>query len=158
MSETDADTVRQVGERELSITRRFAAPPHQVFRSFADPALFRRWWAPECFGITLQTCEIDLRTAGSYRLVYAMGETATMAFHGLYIEVVPDNRIVWTNAESAEDSITTVTFEDRNGETLLTFHELYPSLEALDEAEASFGALPMQFDALAALLMDQKPN
>lgn len=81
-----------------------------------------------------------------------------MAFHGLYIEVVPDNRIVWTNAESAEDSITTVTFEDRNGETLLTFHELYPSLEALDEAEASFGALPMQFDALAALLMDQKPN
>lgn len=82
-----------------------------------------------------------------------MGDTATMAFHGLYVEVVPDKRIVWTNAENAEDTITTVTFEDMNGGTLLTFHELYPSQEALDEAvDGSAMALPLQLDELAAQL------
>jgi uncharacterized protein YndB with AHSA1/START domain len=94
---------------------------------------------PASFGLTLISYEADVRTGGNYRL--EMGHTSsgqTMAFYGRYIEVVSNARIVWTNDEGDEDGpITTVTFEERDGETLVTVHDLYPSKEALDEAIAS---------------------
>lgn len=76
-----------------------------------------------------------------------------MAFHGRYLEVVPNERIVWTNDEGEEGAITTVTFEDQGDRTLLTFHEVYPSEEALEEAlQGSAAALPEQLEQLAELL------
>ena len=153
MTGSDAVAVQGIGECELAIARHFAAPRPLVFRAWSEAALFRQWWAPEGFGITLLECDLDLRTGGSYRLVYALGETDTMAFHGTYPEVVPDARIVWTNAEDPDGALTTVTFADQDGGTLLTFHERYPTREARDEAlETSAAALPGQFDQLAALL------
>jgi uncharacterized protein YndB with AHSA1/START domain len=140
-------------DRELVVTRLFDAPPHMVFRAWAEPELFRRWWVPKGAGITLVSCEMDLRTGGKYRLEFAAGGTDTMAFYGKYLAVVPDERIVWTNEEEDEGSVTTVTFENQGGKTLLTFHELYPSKEALDEAMAgSAAALPAQLDQLDKLL------
>ena len=145
--------VERKSDRELVVTRLFDAPPHRVFRAWAEAGLFRRWWVPAGAGITLLSCEMDVRTGGTYRLEFAAGGTDTMAFHGRYLEVVPDERIVWTNEEEEEGAVTTVTFEDQGGKTLLTFHELYPSREALDEAMAGSAAgLPAQLDQLEELL------
>jgi uncharacterized protein YndB with AHSA1/START domain len=145
--------VERKSDRELVVTRLFDAPPHVVFRAWAEPELFRRWWVPAGFGITLVSCEMDVRTGGRYRLEFAAGETGAMAFYGRYLAVTPNERIVWTNDEGDEGAVTTVTFEDRGGKTLLTFHELYPSREALDEAMAgSATGLPTQLDQLDELL------
>ena len=145
--------VERKSDRELVVTRHFDAPPPIVFKAWAEPELFRRWWIPEGAGITLLSCEMDVRTGGKYRLEFAAGGTDTVAFHGKYLEVVPDERIVWTNDEGEEGAVTTVTFENHGGKTLLTFQELYPSKESLDEAMAGSAAgLPMQLDQLDELL------
>jgi uncharacterized protein YndB with AHSA1/START domain len=79
-----------------------------------------------------------------------------MTFCGRYIEVVPNDRIVWTNDEVEEGAITTVTFQDRDAHTLLTFREFYPSREALDEAlHGSAAGLPEQLEQLGELLAGQ---
>lgn len=145
--------VERTSDRELVVTRLFDAPPRIVFRAWAEAELFRRWWVPKGAGITLLACEMDVRTGGKYRLEFAAGGTDTMTFYGKYLTVVPDERIVWTNDEGEEGAVTTVTFEDQGGKTLLTFHELYPSKEALDEAMAGSAAgLPTQLDQLDELL------
>ena len=145
--------IERKSDRELVVTRLFDAPPRIVFKAWADAALFRRWWVPKGAGITLVSCEMDVRTGGKYRLEFGAGGADTMAFYGKYLEVVPDERIVWTNDEGEEGAITTVTFEEQGGRTLLTFHELYPSREALDEAMAGSAAgLPVQLDQLEELL------
>ena len=78
-----------------------------------------------------------------------------MAFYGKYLEVVPDERIVWTNDEGEEGAVTTVTFADEGGKTLLTFHEVYPSKEALEEAmNGAAKGLPEQLDQLEEMLAE----
>jgi len=147
-------SVERKGDRELVITRIFDAPPSTVYRAWSEPELFQRWWVPKSVsGVSLVSCEMDVRTGGKYRLEFSTGGSDTMAFHGKYIEVVPDERIVWTNDEGEEGAITTVTFEDRGGKTLLSFHEVYPSEEALEEAlQGSAAGLPEQLDQLGELL------
>jgi uncharacterized protein YndB with AHSA1/START domain len=147
--------VDRKSDRELVVTRTFDAPPHLVFKAWSEADLFRRWWVPEGYGISLVACEMDVRTGGKYRLEFGAGE-GTMAFYGKYLDVVPNERIVWTNdegEEGEEGAVTTVTFEDRAGKTLLTFQEIYPSKEALDEAmQGSAAGLPTQLDQLDELL------
>ena len=145
--------VERKSERELVVTRVFDAPPQTVFKAWSQPDLFRRWWVPEGAGISLVSCEMDVRTGGKYRLEFGAGGSDTMAFHGKYLEVVPDSRIVWTNDEGDDGAVTTVTFEDQGGKTLLTFHERYESKDALEEALAGSAAgLPQQLDQLEKLL------
>jgi uncharacterized protein YndB with AHSA1/START domain len=145
-------TVERKSDRELVVTRTFDAPPSTVFKAWSQADLFRRWWVPEGAGISLVNCDMDVRTGGKYRLEFGAGDQ-TMAFYGKYLDVVPDQRIVWTNDEGEEGAVTTVTFEDRGGKTLLTFHEIYPSAQALEEAmEGSAAGLPTQLDQLDALL------
>jgi uncharacterized protein YndB with AHSA1/START domain len=144
--------VERKSDRELVVTRTFDAPAHMVFKAWSEPDLFRRWWVPEGAGISLLSCEMDVRTGGKYRLEFGAGEQS-MAFYGKYLEVVLDQRIVWTNDEGEEGAVTTVNFENQGGQTLLTYHELYPSKEALDEAmQGSAAGLPTQLDQLDALL------
>lgn len=147
-------SVERRGDRELVVTRIFDAPPSTVYKAWSQPALFQRWWVPKSVpGISLVACDLDVRTGGKYRLEFAAGGTDTMAFYGKYLEVVPNERIVWTNDEGEEGAVTTVTFEDLGGKTLLTFHEAYPSKEALEEAlQGSAAALPDQLDQLGDLL------
>jgi len=84
--------------------------------------------------VALLSVEADVRTGGSYRFVFAHGDS-TMAFFGRYVEVTPYSRLVWTNEEAGADGpVTTVSFEETGGKTLLVMHELYPSKEALDAA------------------------
>jgi len=144
-------SVERRSDRELVVTRTFDAPPHLVFRAWSESELFRRWWVPKGAPMSLLSCEMDVRTGGTYRLEFEAAGNR-MAFYGKYLDVVPDERIVWTN-EEGEGAVTTVTFADQNGKTLLTFHELYPSVEALEEAmEGSAAGLPQQLDQLEELL------
>lgn len=147
-------SVERRGDRELVVTRTFDAPPSLVYKAWSQPELFRRWWMPKsASGVSLVSCEMDVRTGGKYRLEFGAGGSETMAFYGKYLDVVPNERIVWTNDEGVEGAITTVTFEDQGGKTLLTFHEAYPTREALEEAlQGSAAALPEQLDQLEELV------
>ena len=129
----------RVSDRELVVTRTFNAPARIVFEAWRRPELFQRWWTPKSFGITILSCEMDVRTGGRYRLVMKHPSfEQPMAFFGRYIEVVPNARIVWTNEEGGEGgAVTTVTFEEKGGRTLLVMRDTYPSKQALDEAIAS---------------------
>jgi len=149
-------SVERIGDRELVATRTFDAPPSMVFRAWSQPDLFKRWWMPRsASGVSLASCDMDVRTGGKYRLEFSAGGADTMAFYGKYLEVVPNERIVWTNDEGEEGAITTVTFEDQGGRTLLKFHESYPSREALEEAlQGSAAGLPEQLEQLDGLLSD----
>jgi uncharacterized protein YndB with AHSA1/START domain len=149
-------TVERKSERELVATRTFGGPARIVFQAWTTPELFQRWWVPQSFGLTLLSCEMDVRVGGRYRLVFSHPSAPEpVAFFGTYLEVTPHSRLVWTNEEGGESGqVTTVTFEERGGQTLLVVHDLYPSKEALDEAIASgaTGALPEQFEALDVVL------
>jgi uncharacterized protein YndB with AHSA1/START domain len=128
-------TVQKRSEREVVVTRTFDAPARLVFAAWSKPEWFRKWWVPRSMGMTLRSCEMDVRTGGTYRLVFGDDPENPMAFFGSYLEVVPEKRIVWTNEESGDaGSVTTVTFEERDGKTLLVMSELYPTKEALDAA------------------------
>ena len=134
-SETQRTTVQKKSEREVVVTRTFDAPARLVFEAWSKPELFKKWWVPRSMGMTLRSCELDVRTGGKYRLVFGDDPANPMAFFGKYLEVVPNKRIVWTNEESGDaGSVTTVTFEERDGKTLLVMSELYPTKEALDAA------------------------
>ena len=134
-SEYQRTTVQKKSEREVVVTRTFDAPARLVFRAWTEPDLFTQWWVPRSMGMTLRSCELDVRAGGKYRLVFGDDPANPMAFFGKYLEVVPNKRIVWTNEENGEaGSITTVTFEERDGKTLLVVSELYPTKEALDAA------------------------
>ena len=134
-SESRRTTVQKTSDREVVVTRTFDAPARLVFEAWSNPELFRKWWVPRSMGMTLRSCEMDVRTGGKYRLVFGDDPANPMAFFGHYLEVVPGKRIVWTNEESGDAaSVTTVTLEERDGRTLLVMSELYPTKEALDEA------------------------
>ena len=128
-------TAERASERELVVTRTFNGPARLVFEAWTKPELLKRWWAPKSMDMVLLSCEADVRTGGKYRFVLAMGNSEPMAFFGQYIEVIPNARLVWTNEESGDaGSVTTVTFEERGGKTLVVMRDLYPSKEALDAA------------------------
>ena len=125
-------TVERTSERELVVTRTINGPARLVFEAWTKPELFKQWWVPKSMGMSLLSCEMDVRVGGKYRLEF---ESDAMAFFGTYLEVTPHSRLVWTNEEGGEGGpVTTVTFEEKGGKTLLVLHELHSSKEALDMA------------------------
>jgi uncharacterized protein YndB with AHSA1/START domain len=151
-------TTERASERELVITRVFDAPARLVFEAWTTPELFKQWWVPKSSGATLLSCEQDVRVGGGYRLEFAHPKAAApVAFFGRYLDVVPNARLVWTNEESADGAVTTVTFEEKDGKTLLVMRELYPSKQALDMAvEGMDEAMPEAFEQLDAFLATRR--
>jgi uncharacterized protein YndB with AHSA1/START domain len=150
-------TVERRSERELVVTRTFDGPARLVFEAWTKPELLQRWWAPKSTGVSLLSCEADVRVGGRYRFVFGHGASKPMEFFGRYLEVTPHSRLVWTNEEGGETGpVTTVTFEEKGGKTLLVMHELYPSKEALDAAGTGaadgMGELFGQLDELLVTL------
>ena len=142
--------VERKSERELVVTRTVDAPARVVFEAWTRAELFRRWWVPKSYGLNLLSCEMDARVGGQYRLVFRH-EGSTMEFFGTYLEVTQHSRLVWTNEEGdSGQTVTTVTFEENAGKTLLVVHDLYPSKEAVDTG--STGAMPEVLDQLDELL------
>ena len=129
-------TVERTSDRDVLVTRTFDAPARIVFEAWTRPELIAQWWTPKSMDMVMQSCEMDVRTGGSYRFVFSHPASAqAMAFFGRYIEVTPPSRLVWTNDEAGDAGpVTTVTFEERRGKTLLVLHERYPSKAALDAA------------------------
>ena len=149
-------TVEPRSEREIVVTRTFDAPARIVFQAWTTPALFKRWWVPKSMPLALLSYEAEIRTGGSYRLVFDVDGTKTMAFFGTYIEVTPHSRIVWTNDESGDDgAVTTVTLEEEDDQTFMVLHELYRSKEARDAALASgsYDAMDETFGQLDEVLV-----
>ncbi len=153
----DHTTAERKSERELVVTRTLNGPVRLVFKAWTQAELFQRWWVPKSAGLTLLSCDLDVRVDGVYRLVFkhpAAGEP--MAFHGRYLEVTPQSRLVWTNEEAGGfGQVTTVTFEEKAGRTHVVMNDLYPSKEALDEAIASgstSGDMDETFNQLDELL------
>jgi len=149
-------TMQRKSDRELVATRTIDGPARIVFEAFTTPELFKRWWLPKSFGLTLLSCEMDVRVGGRYRLKIRHGASEPMDFFGRYIEVTPHSRIVWTNEEGGEDgAVTTATLEEKDGKTLLVMHDLYPSKDALDAAIASgsTGCMPETLEQLDELVV-----
>jgi uncharacterized protein YndB with AHSA1/START domain len=146
-------TVERKSERELVTTRTFNGPARLVFEAWTKPEFLKRWWVPKSAGVSLLSCEADVRVGGRYRFEFSHGAAKPLAFFGRYLEVTPHSRLVWTNDESDDGAVTTVTFAEKDGKTLLVMHELYPSKEALDSAVAGMeGAMPETFEQLDELL------
>jgi uncharacterized protein YndB with AHSA1/START domain len=148
-------TVERKSEREMVITRTFNAPARIVYEAWTKPELLKRWWAPKSIGVSLLSCEADVRVGGKYRFEFGHGGSSErMAFFGQYLEVTPPSRLVWTNEEGGDGgAVTTVTFEEKGGKTLLVMRELYPSKEALDGATGMEGGTGEMFEQLDELLL-----
>jgi uncharacterized protein YndB with AHSA1/START domain len=150
---TSRTRVERTSDVDLVVQRTFDAPARIVFQAWSNADLFRRWWVPASAPIRLRNCEMDVRTGGSYRLEFGEDEGPMHAFFGRYVEVIPDAKIVWTNEEGVDGAVTTVTFEEAAGKTLVTYHDRHASKESLDEAfEGMEGGLAEQFEQLADML------
>jgi uncharacterized protein YndB with AHSA1/START domain len=151
---TSRTAVERKSERELVITRTFNGPARLVFEAWTKPELLKLWWAPKSVGVSLLSCEADVRAGGKYRFEIGREGSKPMVFFGQYVEVIPHSRLVWTNEESEDGAVTTVTFEDKGDKTLLVMHEVYPTKEALDRSiEGMEGGMTETFAQLDALLV-----
>lgn len=129
--------VERRSDREMVVTRSVDAPARLVYAAWSLADLFRQWWVPRSLGMTLLSCTMDVRTGGGYRLEFAVDGAEPMAFFGTYTDVVPGERIVWTNEEGPDGAVTTVTFSETDGSTLVTYSELYPTKGAFDAAHSA---------------------
>lgn len=151
LTPTKITTVERPSDREVVVTRSFDAPAHVVFQAWSQPDLFRRWWVPKSMGMTLDSCEMNVRTGGTYRLGFGGG----MEFFGRYLEVTPPSLIVWTNEEGGEDgSVTTVTLTEADGRTHVVVSELFPSSEALEAGGGAEDAMEETFRQLDEVLAE----
>ena len=128
---SDTFTVTTPSECEIRLTRVFDAPRHLVFEAMSKPEHIRRWWGRLGDGYSVPVCEVDLRPGGAWRFVnrHPKGEAA---FHGVYREVLPPERVVFTEIfEPFEDgaSVVTAVLTEEDGKTRLTVSCIYPSLE-----------------------------
>jgi uncharacterized protein YndB with AHSA1/START domain len=148
-------TVERTSDREIVVTRTINGPARIVFEAWTKPELFKQWWAPKSMGMFLRSCEMDVRAGGTYRLVFGRDASNPDEFFGRYLDVTPYSRLVWTNDEGGDGgSVTTVTFEETGGKTLVVIHDLYPSKEALDAAGTGAAeAMDETFEQLDELLV-----
>ena len=145
-------TTVQRTDLAVIVRRTFDAPARLVFEAWTRPELFQRWWVPKSIGLKLLSLEQDVRVGGGYRLVFDLGDAKTMTFFGKYLEVTPPSRLAWTNEESEDGAVSTVTFEEKDGRTHLTFTETYATREALDRNFGASDGMPEQFGQLDELL------
>jgi uncharacterized protein YndB with AHSA1/START domain len=157
-------TVERKSEREVVVTRMVDGPARIVWDAWTKPELFKRWWVPKSFPVSMASCEMDVRTGGGYRLTMVVNgdPSAPRPFFGRYVEVTPCSRLVWTNDEAGEGAgpVTTVTFEEKDGKTLVMKHDLFPSKEALDEeiGSGSMSCLDETFGQLDEILVTLSPR
>jgi uncharacterized protein YndB with AHSA1/START domain len=111
-------------ERQIHITREFAAPRHLVYRALTEPELIKRWWHAKRGQVTL--AEVDLRVGGQWRWVMVTPEGMEVGFHGEYREIVPNERMVYTEVfegvPGGDDNpaVNTATLVEVDGVTMLT--------------------------------------
>ncbi len=137
MKDTGKLIVTTPTDREIVMTRVFAAPRNLVFDAWTNPELVRRWLLGPP-GWTMPVCEIDLRVGGAYRFEWLGQDGTVMGMGGVYREIVIPERIVntqlfdrdWTGGEA----LGTLLLTEQGGKTTLTNKVLYSSREARDGA------------------------
>ena len=138
---TNRTSMELKSDRELVIARTFNGPARIVFDAWTRPELVKRWWAPRSRGVSLVSCDAEVRAGGAYRYVLRLESGDEIGFSGRYTEVTPHSRLVYTQIfEPMRDAgavIVTITFEEQGGKTRLVAHEMYPSREAREAALAS---------------------
>jgi uncharacterized protein YndB with AHSA1/START domain len=149
------------GDCTIIISRLFNAPSRIVFRAWTDPGLVKRWWAPLTMGVSMVSCVADVRVGGSYRYVLQNPDGGQIAFSGVYTEIQPNTRLVYSQmfepmADTGE-AVITVTFTDEANRTRMISSERYPSAQVRDMVLASGMEEGMritmaQLDALVAEL------
>ena len=139
MASSGTATVTLPTDEQILITREFDAPRNLVYRAFTTPELVQRWWHARRGEVTVS--EIHLRVGGRWRSVMVTPDGVEVAFHGEYLEIVPDERLVSTEvyegvpedvSEADATTVNTTTFEDAGGGTLLTILVQAPSKIARD--------------------------
>jgi uncharacterized protein YndB with AHSA1/START domain len=131
-------TLTLPGDRQILIERAFGAPRARVFRAWATPDLVRRWWAGRRGEMTV--CEMDFRVGGRWRYAMVTHGGQEVAFSGEYREIVPDERIVWTEVFEAmpgEPALVTATFTEAGGRTTVALLSEYASEATRDIVAAS---------------------
>jgi uncharacterized protein YndB with AHSA1/START domain len=145
------------GDREITMTRRFAAPVALVFEAWTNPALLRRWLLGPP-GWTMPVCEVDFRVGGAYRYEWRNEQGQTMGVGGVYREIDPPHRFVATErfdeAWYPGESLITITFAEKDGETEMTTTMRYESTAARDGVLKSpmEGGVKQSYDRLAAIV------
>lgn len=156
--EAKATTVVRKSDHEVVVTRIFDSPAAEVYAAWTRPELFREWWAPRSMGATITACEIDARRGGGYSITFGADGADPMTFFGRYLEVAPASRLAWTNEESPDAPVTTVTFEAEGDGTRLSLRELYPTAEPVADAVEGLQTMMVeQFAQLDALLDARRP-
>jgi uncharacterized protein YndB with AHSA1/START domain len=139
MKNTGTLKVETRGDREIVMTRIFDAPRDLVFKALTTPALLKRWFGPH--GWTLTECEVDLRVGGAWRFLSKGPDGRTMGMRGVYREIVPPERIQYTESfdewAAQGSALITTTLEERDGQTTLTCISLAPSREVRDAVIAT---------------------
>ena len=113
--------------RELVLTRIIDAPRELVFQAWTDPQHLAQWWGPQYF--TNPVCEVDLRPGGAIRIDMRGPDGVIYPLEGVFREVVAPERLVFTNnaldaaGQPMIEGLTTVTFAEHEGKTLLTVHD-----------------------------------
>jgi len=134
MKNTGTLKVETRGDREIVMTRVFDAPRELVFKALTTPELLKRWFGPH--GWTLTECEVDLRVGGAWRFLSKGPDGRTMGMRGVYREIVPPERIQYTESfdEWVEQgsALITTTLAERDDRTTLTCVSLAPSREVRD--------------------------
>src|SRR5947209_6866398 len=127
MTSSGRATLTLPTDEQIMITREFDAPRALVYRAWTTPELVRRWWHAKRGEVTV--VEIDLRVGGKWRYVMVADDGVEVGFHGEYLEIVPDERIVSTEiyeglpegvSEEEGSTVNTATFTEANGSTMLT--------------------------------------
>lgn len=143
-------------DKEILLQRVFDAPRHLVFAAMTRPEYVRVWWA--CMeGFTMPVCEIDLRVGGRYRFVTRGPDGGDFGFTGVYREIAPPERFVHTEIFEPfpdEETLCTVTLEERDGKTLYTCHVLHATTAGRDAHIASGmeSGVNIAFDRLETLV------
>jgi len=128
-------TLTMPSDREIVLTRVFDAPRELVFEAWTKPEHLTRWWGPR--RSTLPVCEVDLRPGGAYRFVNRAADGTEHPFKGVYREVVPPERLVFTQIYDVEgwsdrECVVTLTLAEREGATTMTNAVLFDSVEDRD--------------------------
>jgi uncharacterized protein YndB with AHSA1/START domain len=142
----------KIPDDELLITRTFDVPAATLFALWSKPEHVKRWIGPSNF--VCREAEIDFRVGGAYRVLIASPEHGEISFSGVYREIIPDRRLVFTFAwdndgpSAGAETLVTITFEEHRGKTVQTFHQR--PFKTVESRDSHVGGWTEAFDKLAA--------
>ena len=122
-------------DREIRLTRLFDAPRNLVFEAMTKPEHIKRWWGCLGQGYSVPVCEVDLRPGGAWKFVNQMPNGDAATFYGVYREIAPPERLVFTEIYAPfpdAESVVTAEFTTESGKTRLVVTALYPSVDVRD--------------------------